>query len=152
MKELTQIPFHDTTIYTTADGAYVALRPVCDSLGLDFSGQLQRLQRQSWAVVGMTPTTGSDGKVYDMTTVDRRTFTMWLATIDTGRVKNEHTRELVRTYQCEAADALDKYFNEGGHEKWWDGRYDESAFWANAQGTDPVHVVRLVSATDKTFD
>lgn len=76
MKELTQIPFHDTTIYTTADGAYVALRPVCDSLGLDFSGQLQRLQRQSWAVVGMTPTTGSDGKVYDMTTVDRRTFTM----------------------------------------------------------------------------
>lgn len=113
MKELTQIPFHDTTIYTTADGAYVALRPVCDSLGLDFSGQLQRLQRQSWAVVGMTPTTGSDGKVYDMTTVDRRTFTMWLATIDTGRVKNEHTRELVRTYQCEAADALDKYFNEG---------------------------------------
>ena len=100
-------------LFEDVDGAYVALRPVCDSLGLDFSGQLQRLQRQSWAVVGMTPTTGSDGKVYDMTTVDRRTFTMWLATIDTGRVKNEHTRELVRTYQCEAADALDKYFNEG---------------------------------------
>ena len=113
MKELTQIPFHDTTIYTTADGTHVALRPVCDSLGLDFSGQLQRLQRQSWAVVGMTPTTGSDGKTYEMTFIDRRTFTMWLATIDTGRVKNERTRELVRIYQCEAADALDKYFNEG---------------------------------------
>ena len=41
---------------------------------------------------------------------------------------------------------------EGGHEKWWDGRYDENAFWAHAQGTDPVHVVHLVSATDKTFD
>lgn len=113
MKELTRVPFHDTTIYTTADGTYVALRPVCEALGLDFSGQAQRLQRQSWAVVGMTPTTGSDGKVYDMTTVDRRTFTMWLATIDIGRVKNERTRELVRIYQCEAADALDKYFNEG---------------------------------------
>lgn len=47
MKELTQIPFHDTTIYTTADGTYVALRPVCEALGLDFSGQLQRLQHQS---------------------------------------------------------------------------------------------------------
>lgn len=113
MKELTQVPFHDTTIYTTADGTYVALRPVCESLGLDFSGQLQRLQRQSWAVVGMTPTTGSDGKTYEMTVIDRRTFTMWLATIDIGRVKNERTRELVRTYQCEAADALDKYFHEG---------------------------------------
>lgn len=113
MKELTQIPFHDTTIYTTADGAYVALRPVCEALGLNFSGQQQRLQRQSWAVVCMTHTTGADGKTYEMMLIDRRTFTMWLATIDTGRVKNEHTRELVRTYQCEAADALDQYFHEG---------------------------------------
>lgn len=113
MKELTQIPFHDTTIYTTADGAYVALRPVCEALGLNFSGQQQRLQRQSWAVVCMTHTTGADGKTYEMMLIDRRTFTMWLATIDTSRVKNERTRELVRTYQCEAADALDKYFNEG---------------------------------------
>lgn len=113
MKELKQIPFHDTTIYTTADGAYVALRPVCETLGLNLSGQQQRLQRQSWAVVCMTHTTGADGKTYEMMLIDRRTFTMWLATIDTGRVKNERTRELVRTYQCEAADALDKYFNEG---------------------------------------
>lgn len=113
MKELTQIPFHDTTIYTTADGAYVALRPVCDSLGLDFSGQLQRLQHQSWATVGVTPTVAADGKTREMTVIDRRTFTMWLATIDTSRVKNERTRELVRIYQCEAADALDQYFHEG---------------------------------------
>lgn len=113
MKELTQIPFHDTTIYTTADGTYVALRPVCEALGLNFSGQQQRLQRQSWAVVCMTHTTGADGKTYEMMLIDRRTFTMWLATIDTSRVKNERTRELVRTYQCEAADALDKYFHEG---------------------------------------
>ena len=40
----------------------------------------------------------------------------------------------------------------GGHEKWWDGRYDESARFAGVEGTDPVHVVHLVSATDKTFD
>lgn len=113
MKELTQISFHDTTIYTTADGAYVALRPVCEALGLNFSGQQQRLQRQSWAVVCMTHTTGADGKTYEMMLIDRRTFTMWLATIDTGRLKNERTRELVCIYQCEAADALDKYFNEG---------------------------------------
>lgn len=113
MKELTQVPFRDTTIYTTADGAYVALRPVCDSLGLDFSGQLQRLQHQSWATVGVTPTVAADGKTREMTVIDRRTFTMWLATIDTSRVKNERTRELVRIYQCEAADALDQYFREG---------------------------------------
>lgn len=113
MKELTQIPFHDTTIYTTADGAYVALRPVCEALGLDIDGQSQRLQRQSWATTCMMQAVAADGKTREMVFIDRRTFTMWLATIDTGRVKNERTRELVRTYQCEAADALDKYFNEG---------------------------------------
>ena len=48
MKELTRVPFHDTTIYTTADGTYVALRPVCEALELDTNGQWQRLQRQSW--------------------------------------------------------------------------------------------------------
>jgi len=114
VKELTQVPFHDTTIYTTADGAYVALRPVCEALDLNFSGQLQRLQRQSWTCVCMTHTQmPGDDQSREMTFIDRRTFTMWLATIDTGRIKNERTRELVRTYQCEAADALDRYFHEG---------------------------------------
>lgn len=114
MKELTRIPFHDTTIYTTADGAYVALRPVCEALGLDADGQLQRLKRQPWTCTVIMPVqVPGDDQSREMVFIDRRTFTMWLATIDTGRVKNERTRELVRTYQCEAADALDRYFNEG---------------------------------------
>ena len=113
MKELAQIPFHDTTIYTTADGTHVALRPVCETLGLDADSQLQRIKRQPWATTVIMTGVAADGKMHEMTFIDRRTFTMWLATIDTGRVKNERTRELVRTYQCEAADALDKYFNEG---------------------------------------
>lgn len=98
MSELRQVPFHGTHIIVT-DDQLVALRPVCEAMGLDHSGQRQRLQRMSWAVGGMTPTTGADGKTYEMFTIDRRTFTMWLATIDTGRLKN---------------DALDRYFNEGG--------------------------------------
>lgn len=114
MKELTQIPFHNTTIYTTADGAYVALRPVCEALGLDVHSQRHRLQRQPWTCeVIMTSQMPGDDQRREMFFIDRRTFTMWLATIDTSRLKNEHTRELVRTYQCEAADALDRYFHEG---------------------------------------
>lgn len=113
MKELTQVPFHDTTIYTTADGTYVALRPVCEALDLDYASQFKRVQHQPWATVVMMTTVAADGKTREMTFIDRRTFTMWLATIDTGRLKNDRTRELVRTYQCEAADALDRYFHEG---------------------------------------
>lgn len=114
--QLVTIPFHGDGIRAAmVNGTpHVALRPTCESLGLDFSAQLQRLKRQPWAVVVMTPTTGADGKTYDMTMIDRRTFTMWLATIDTGRLRNDTTRKLVIAYQNEAADALDRYFHEGG--------------------------------------
>ena len=69
-------------IYTTADGAYVALRPVCEALGLDVHSQRHRLQRQSWATEVMMTSVAADGKVREMVFIDRRTFTMWLATID----------------------------------------------------------------------
>lgn len=141
MKELTQIPFHDTTIYTTADGAYVALRPVCEALGLDYASQFKRVQNQPWATVVMMTTVAADSKMREMTFIDRRTFTMWLATIDTGRLKNEHTRELVRTYQCEAADALDKYFNEGT-------AVNPRAVEASASGTEDRALNRAAGLAD----
>ncbi|AMS03208.1 hypothetical protein SEA_NYMPHADORA_49 [Gordonia phage Nymphadora] len=48
-----------------------------------------------------------------MVMVDRRTFTMWLATIDPSRV-SETARPIIEAFQAEAADALDAYFHEGG--------------------------------------
>lgn len=112
MTSLATVPFRAGDITVTTDQR-VALKPVCEAMGLDFSGQRQRLQRTPWAVVGMTPTTGTDGKTYQMVTVDRRTFTMWLATIETSRLKNSEAREVVAIFQNEAADALDAYFHEG---------------------------------------
>lgn len=49
-----------------------------------------------------------------MVAVSRKTLTMWLATIDTSRLSSEQARKNVTIYQLEAAEALDKYFNEGG--------------------------------------
>lgn len=66
--------------------AHVALRPVCEALGLDVHSQRHRLQRQSWATEVMMTSVAADGKVREMVFIDRRTFTMWLATIDTGRL------------------------------------------------------------------
>lgn len=53
--------------------------------------------------------------------------------------------DLIRTI-----DAYDSRAR-GGHEKWWEGRYDDSAFFAGVEGTNPVHLVHLVSATDKVL-
>jgi len=113
MSELQQIPFHGTHIIVT-DDQQVALKPVCEAMGLDHSAQRKRLQRTSWAVGAMTTSTGADGKTYEMFTLDRRTFTMWLATIETSRLKNQQTRRMVELFQREAADVLDRYFHEGG--------------------------------------
>lgn len=112
-EDIRTIPFHGDQIVVTSDER-VALRPVCEALGLSFAGQRERLNRTSWAVVRMTRTTGADGKSYDMVTIDRRTFTMWLATIETSRLKNAAARDKIDLYQREAADVLDAYFHNGG--------------------------------------
>lgn len=110
------IPFHGTQIVAERhDGKqWVAIRPACDSLGLDPDAQLKRLKAQPWATTVVTTGVGADGKRRDMVMADRRTFTMWLATIQTSRIKDDAARDLLSAYQCEAADVLDRYFNEGG--------------------------------------
>ncbi|ETY71718.1 phage antirepressor KilAC domain-containing protein [Bifidobacterium moukalabense] len=115
--DIVEIPFHNDMLiaHQSEDGdVFVALRPICNSMGIDFSGQLQKMKRQPWATVGELHTVGADGKIRDMTAINRKTLTMWLATIDTSRLKDEQARRNVIVYQQEAAEALDRYFNEGG--------------------------------------
>ncbi len=110
---LTEIPFHNQTILAQQDTTgkvHVALKPLCENMGISYGSQYNRLQKAKWATVFMMKTVGADGKSRDMTAIDRRTFSMWLATIDTARVKNEDAKNLIVAYQCEAADALDAYF------------------------------------------
>ena len=117
MNHLTRIPFHGTEIVATEiDGApHVAVRPVCEAIGLSANGQLERLRRQPWACTRVTRVQlPGDTQARDVTMLDRQTFTMWLATIDTSRVKDPAARDLLIAYQKEAASALDRYFNEGG--------------------------------------
>lgn len=114
MNEIIRVPFHGTEIITTADGKYVALRQVCEALGLDYSAQYRRIKRQPWACIAMMATQlPGDTQTRETCFIDRQTFSMWLATIDTSRVKNTTTRELVIAYQREAAQAIDAYFNRG---------------------------------------
>ncbi|WP_245664812.1 phage antirepressor N-terminal domain-containing protein [Nocardia grenadensis] len=92
---------------------WVALKPMCEALGVDPEGQRKKLKEKAWATTVMSSAVAADGKGREMTLIDRRTMTMWLATIDENRVKEE-SRPVVRAFQTEAADALDKYFHEGG--------------------------------------
>jgi len=101
-------------IATSVDGRpLVSVRHACEAIGLEPARQMQKLNSKSWATVYMTDTVASDGKGRTLAMIDRRTFTMWLATIDTRRVSPE-ARPVLEAFQAEAADALDAYFNEGG--------------------------------------
>lgn len=126
--DIVEIPFNGSMMIAQRfdDGEiYTALKPICENIGIAFNGQRERLNRTPWAVVRMIRTTGADGKQYDMLAVSRKTLTMWLATIDTNRLNDEQARRNVTAYQQEAAEALDKYFNEGGAIRVSDADSDE---------------------------
>lgn len=126
--DIVEIPFNGSVMIAQRfdDGEiYAALKPICENIGIAFNGQRERLNRTPWAVVRMIRTTGADGKQYDMLAVSRKTLTMWLATIDTNRLSDEQARHNVTVYQQEAAEALDKYFNEGGAIRVSDADTDE---------------------------
>lgn len=115
--QLVQIPVPGTEATITAteiDGRpMAALRPMCDAIGLSYAAQYRKLQGRSWATVALNATVAEDGKVREMVMIDRRTMTMWLATLDEKRV-NDAARPVVIAFQAEAADALDAYFHDGG--------------------------------------
>lgn len=138
MTQLAPVPVPGTDrqiMATVIDGSpHVSLRHACESIGIAFDAQRVKLDGKSWATVTMSVTVGSDGKSREMALIDRRTFIMWLATIDTGRVAAA-ARPVIEAFQAEAADALDAYFNEGGaiNPRATDGQLDRLARQAQSQ-------------------
>ncbi|TVS29824.1 phage antirepressor N-terminal domain-containing protein [Corynebacterium sanguinis] len=114
---LAAVPVSGTNATLSAiekDGAqWVSAKHVCDSLGIEWGAQRNKLKGKNWATVSLIDTVGADGKNRQMSMVDRRTLTMWLATIDTNRV-NKEARPTLEAFQLEAANALDAYFHKGG--------------------------------------
>ncbi|MGW4028193.1 phage antirepressor N-terminal domain-containing protein [Streptomyces sp. NPDC004838] len=114
-REVVKLDLSAGSIHTVlVDGQpHVVLRPAVEDLGLDYSTQLAKLRKRSWAVVGQSPTTGADGKTYEMKVVPVRTFLMLLATINENRVA-ESVRPTLVAFQNETADAIEAYWTRGG--------------------------------------
>lgn len=91
---------------------WASITHVCGALGIDSKSQRRKIQSKSWAC-GVMMTLQVAGQNREVFMVDRRTLTMWLATIDTNRV-NESARPTLEAFQLEAANALDNYFHKGG--------------------------------------
>lgn len=110
------IPFHGQNVLAVDHNGkqVIAFRHVCDQLGIDSASALRRLRSKSWAsVVKMTVQLPGDRQTREVSFVDSRTLTMFLATVSEKKVSDE-VRPLLIAYQSEIADVLDSYFNNGG--------------------------------------
>lgn len=105
------VPGADDLMALQDDGSvWVALKPMCEALGIDLATQVRKLHRRSWAGIGQRPTPSAGG-VQQTTVITSESVPMWLATIDENRVSEDARPKLV-AYQREAAAALDAYFNK----------------------------------------
>jgi hypothetical protein len=114
---VTMISFRGRAIPTVKDAAgvvCVALRPIVEAMGLDWSGQLQRIKRCPimGPSVGIITTEAVHG-ARDSVTLPLEMLNGFLFGIDSGKVKAE-LRELVLAYQRECYRVLADYWMGGG--------------------------------------
>lgn len=91
----------------------VPIRPICEALGIDWSSQKQRIERDEilGSTVVMITTVASDGKEREMCAIPFRFVFGWLFSVDASKVR-EDARESVITYKLECYNALYEYFTE----------------------------------------
>lgn len=91
----------------------VAVKPICEALGVSIQGQLERLKSDPIlsSTIKTSLTVGADGKQREMVTIPFKYVFGWLFLIDSRNVKEE-ARELVLKYQMQCYDALYKHFTE----------------------------------------
>lgn len=105
-------------IALAGDASYVALRPICDYLGLAWNGQYQRIQRDTvlkrhTRIIAMT---GADGRQREMVSLQLDYLPGWLFGVTSSRLRPElvekltHYREecfqvLWRAYQAELTES-----------------------------------------------
>lgn len=115
--QTTLVPFHGHDLITVKDGGIVrvAMKPICEALGLDWKSQYSRIQRNpvlATCMVMMTMQLPGDSQRREVVTLPMHMLNGWLFGIEVGRVK-EHLRPMLLDYQRECFMVLDSYFRRG---------------------------------------
>jgi len=105
---------NNVPIQMANDGSkMIPIKPICEALGVDFSAQRQRIERDEilYSTVGMITTVGADKKEREMFCLPLKFTFGWLFTIDTNRI-NEDARKSVIKYKLECYNVLYRHFTE----------------------------------------
>jgi hypothetical protein len=116
---LLQINHVELTFSKAGETVFVAIKPICEALGIDHSGQVSTIKNHPilGSVMVENPTTGSDGKTYNMLSMPLEFVFGWLMGIDARKVSPDASESVVK-YQKEAYRALyEKFFLEPVQQK-----------------------------------
>lgn len=114
MSKLIPVEFHGDVLWAQeVEGVvYVALKPVCESLSIDWEGQRQRIERDPVLVEGACMIKApSRGGEQDTLCLPLPLLNGWLFGIDAGRIKDPDIRERIIAYKRECYDVLHRHFH-----------------------------------------
>lgn len=145
MSKLITVDFHDDTLFAsdTSDGVFVAIKPISDGLGLKWSGQHDRLNRDPILAEGIRVIRmPSPGGEQETVALRLNLLQGWLFGIDVARVKPD-VRDRVLAYKRECFDVLHRHFY---------GPADRAVALPEPARDEPVPVRRqLVTEARQTF-
>jgi hypothetical protein len=113
--QIATVDFHGTPIIAIKNGdqIHVAMKPICEAIGLDWKSQYDRIKRHHVMSKGMViMAIPSQGGEQQAATLPLKMLNGWLFGIDTNRVKEESRARLIQ-YQTECFDVLADYFLKG---------------------------------------
>lgn len=114
MNRIATVKFHDAELlgFQSGQSVLVAVKPIVVAMGLNWSGQEQRLKRDPVLREGICmmhiPSTSGDQRTLCLRL---ELLNGWLFKIDSGRIRDAKVRELVQTYQRECYQVLYTHFS-----------------------------------------
>lgn len=114
------ISFNNQSLITIEQNGvhYVAMKPICENIGIDWRAQRQRIVRDEvlCSTVVIIPTVAEDGKNREMLCLPIQYLNGWLFGIDINRC-NPEIRDTLIKYKKECYQALHDYWFNGKAER-----------------------------------
>jgi hypothetical protein len=101
------------------DTVLVPVKPICEALGIDAKSQRDSIQNHPilGSVGVQNPSTGSDGKTYEMLCLPLKYVFGWLFSIDARKVKPEASEAVIKYQEIVYNVLYDKFFLEPSQQK-----------------------------------
>ena len=113
MNAMVPVPFRGDTLWAAkqGDAVMVAIKPICESLSLDWEGQRQRIRRDAILNEGAFITkVPSDGGLQETVCLPLDLLTGWLFGVDDRRIRDPEVRAKVLAYKRECYRVLHAHF------------------------------------------